>query len=257
LEILLEIYKAERKIYNQTIKGVEIIESIEENHKDEEYTPEPVEDVKEPESPKSVKVLTEESSEPENTVVRSEKSSRNINIRLGVTMICIMIIYGVKKDRVKAQRFKEEAEKFILAGTEGNKQSEYYLKFLSSVGDMHMKYGKSASDLEASYSYYEKANRILENLVGNKSITFLLSMVDIAEVYTQQKKYNEAIAFLNFVKGQIITYYGEKSIFLNRVNSCLVEAYSEMGGQTSGMAYKLSMDNVDLAMSFYGENSLF
>jgi hypothetical protein len=122
---------------------------------------------------------------------------------------------------------------------------------------MHMKYGKSAVDLETALSYYDKANGIIESMVGNKSISFLLSMVDIAEVYTQQKKYDKALGFLNFAKGQVATYYGEHSIFMNRVNSCLIEVYSEIGGQKSALAYKLSMENVDLAMKQYGEESLF
>jgi hypothetical protein len=131
----MEIYKTERKIYNDTLKESEMIESIdviEEGSKDDEYTPEPVEEIKEidPESPKIEQVEPNESSEPEKTVLKSDKQSKNINIRLGLTMINIMIIYGIKKDRVKAQRFKEEAEKFILTGAEGNQNSQYYVKYL-------------------------------------------------------------------------------------------------------------------------------
>jgi hypothetical protein len=131
----MEIYKTERKIYNETLKESEMIESIEVFEKgstNDENTPEPVEEIKEidSESPKIEHVQPDENSEPEKTVLKSDKQSKNINIRLGLTMINIMIIYGIKKDRVKAQRFKEEAEKFILTGAEGNQNSQYYVKYL-------------------------------------------------------------------------------------------------------------------------------
>lgn len=57
----------------------------------------------------------------ENIDENKNKQSRDINIRLGVTMTHIMEILALKNELQKAMRFRNEAEKYVLAGTKNDK----------------------------------------------------------------------------------------------------------------------------------------
>lgn len=275
----MSVYKAERKIYNATAKNSDQISALVEEPKAE--SPRKVneetkivevdqEDQKEEnkEAPTDAVEIATENSEQEkahtHSLVQSELSkrlegirkSRNIKVRLGMTMIEIMTIYGTKRDKLKARRFKDEAAKFILEGVDGNKNHMHLIKFLSAAGDMHVKWG-SKKDLDDAYNLYSEANKALEVIVGKKSIDFLLSMVDIGDVHLERKSYEEAEAFYQFCKTQLEEYYGKDCIFKHRINSALVEVYSAVGGETRAKAYECAMENVEIAMLFYGEQSLF
>lgn len=279
LEVLMDVYKAERKIYNATVKKSDQISALVEEPKsasprkagDEAKVVEmDQEDQKEEEKDvhnDAVEIVTEKSEQDKERSyqilqsqlskrLESVRKSRNIKVRLGMTMIEIMSIYGTKRDKLKARRFKDEAAKYILEGVDGNKNHMHFIKYLSTAGDMHVKWG-SKKDLDDAYNLYSEANKALEVIVGKKSIDFILSMVDIGDVHLERKSYEEAEAFYQFCKSQLEENYGKDCIFKHRINSALVEVYSAAGGENRAKAYECAMENVEIAMLFYEEQSIF
>lgn len=121
---------------------------------------------------------------------------------------------------------------------------------------MHIKYN-TTKDLDIAYEAYEEANNALEKSVGKKSIDFIYSMVDIGDTYLEKKQFDQAEAFFGYAIKTLNEYYGPKSVFKTRVNSCLVELYTIKGGQFRDDAFKLSMENVDIVMESYGARSMF
>lgn len=253
LEVLMNVYKAERKIYNDSAKQSEQIEPIveenlEKSTKEEQPAAEGENKVEEIEQDDKEPIVENEEASPTDTQayivtdtplakkVREIKKSRNINVRLAITMIEIMNIYSSKREKQKAKRFQEEAEKYMLEGVDGNKEHILMCKCKSSSGDMFVKYG-GTKNIDFAYKYYEEANKALENTVGKKSIDFLLSMVDIGDTYLERKSYQEAEAFYKFCKSQIEEYHGTDCIFKHRINSALVEVYSSMGGENRNKGY--------------------
>lgn len=171
-------------------------------------------------------------------------------------MIQIMEIHALKNDLQKGLTFRNAAEKYILAATNGDKKNKHYIKFLQASGHMFFK-SQDSKDISKAYDFYDEANKLLEEIVGNKSIDYLLSFVDIGEVYLYQRDYEKADAFLTFCRDEIIKYYGERSIYLNRVNSALIEVHSETKENRGDITFKYSMDNLDIATELYGEMSIF
>ena len=169
-------------------------------------------------------------------------------------MSMIMYMYAAKRDFPKAIRFQEEAEKYLMKSVEDNKNHLIIANFYQNTGDMYLRFeGKNYKDI--AYEWYDKANKILEIIVGNKSIDYIYSMVDIGDVYLEKKLYTEAEAFYLFVKSNIEEFYGSDSIFKHRINSALVEVYSGLGDKEKG--YDWSMENIDLGMKLYGDGSIF
>ena len=123
-------------------------------------------------------------------------------------------------------------------------------------GNMFFK-SQETKDIAKAYEFYDEANKLLDTVVGSKSVDFLHSMVDIGEVYLYQRNYEQALAFLNFVKNEIVKYYGESSIYKNRVNSALIEVHSETQVNKGDYNFQLSLENLRNAISLYGENSIF
>lgn len=270
LTVLLDVYKQERKIYNAEVKGKDRIQSVVADANEEGFSPIVQKDDKKvielsEDRQDGVQIQNEEQEQspgkPTNkdtfTIEKQKlKRSRNINVRLGLTMIEIMSIYASKRDKVKAQRFKEDAVKFILEGVDNNKTHTYYIKYLTSVGDMHIKFN-TEKDLDLAYAAYEEANNALEKSVGKKGIDFIYSMIDIGDTYLEKKQFDQAEAFFSYAINTLNECYGPKSVFKTRVNSCLVELNTLKGGQFREDAYKLSMENVDIVMEAYGPRSIF
>jgi tetratricopeptide (TPR) repeat protein len=264
---LTQIYKEERQIFNQDKKKNQQITSISiesprnhnsENHEEAEKNEK---DENQEVDQKEVVITEEEAPVVTNpTQSNNEKGddriNRNIKVRLGITMAEIMNIYSLKRDRVKSNRFKEEAEKFLREGLNEDKTHKYYVKYLGSVGDMLLRYG-SKKELDQAYEAYDAENKALMSTVGKYDIDFINSMCDVGDVHFERKSYEEAEAFYGHWKVQFEEVYGKDNIFKTRVNSALVELYSAMGAEYRQKAYDMAMENVDTAMKYHGENSLF
>ena len=97
--------------------------------------------------------------------------------------------------------------------------------------------------------------RFFESVLGSQSIEYIYSTCDIGDVYIEKKQYKEAEAFYQFCKSQIEEIYGVSSIFKHRVNSSLVEIYLSLG--LKDKSYEWSMENIDLGIKLYGEESIF
>ena len=151
--------------------------------------------------------IVSEDSEPEKTrpkvvipsdavsdAIRPLRKKRDIRVMLSNTMMEIMQIYASKRDKIKSKRFQNEACKYLLEGLDQNKNHILFTKFLSNVGDIHVKYGGKAN-LDTAYKNYEEANKILDTIMGKESFDFIMSMTDIGDVYLERKSYNEAEAF--------------------------------------------------------------
>lgn len=167
-----------------------------------------------------------------------------------------MEVHALKNDLKKGMTFRNAAEKYILAATKGEKNNKDYINFLKASGNMYFK-SQDSKDISKAYDFYDEANKLLEEIVGKKSINFLLSLVDIGEVYLYQRDYKKADAFLSFCKTEVVKYYGSGSIYVNRVNSALIEVYTETNENKGDITFKLSMENLQNAIGFYGEQSIF
>lgn len=301
----MEVYKEERRIYNEQTKGKNKIASIVEEKAEEkreiakepkpdanhDTTAQPAEETKvqeieevekqpaeevqaepaqqdsaEPKVQEESVAIVEVESHPKTggqgvpktefcKLIDSLKVKRNISTRIGLTMSDIMFLYAAKRDIQKATRFQEEAFKYILEGVKNNKDHLQVSIYYGNSGDMYLKFeGNKNKDI--GYEHYEKANQILEKILGSKSIDFIYSTADIGDVYLERKQYKEAEAFYTYCKSQIEEFYGKNSIFKHRINSALVEVYSAIGeGKTKG--YDCAMENVDLGMRLYGDESIF
>lgn len=129
-------------------------------------------------------------------------------------------------------------------------------KYLSTAGDIYLKYG-GKTNLTRAYELYDESNKTLEAIVGKAGIDFIYSMTDIGDVYLEQKSLEEAEAFYTHSKSEVEKYYGADSIFKARINSSLIEVYSAMGNQNREKGYLCAMENIDLAQKIYGDMSIF
>lgn len=266
--MLTDIYKKERKIFNEASKASEKISSIVEDQSESAAKEHPKEESKEdPQmqvestdkiddgvAASAIPVLKIDSQPEFVKYIDSIKIKREINYRLGATMSLIMYMYATKRDFSKAIRFQEEAEKFLMKSLNGNKNHIIIAHFYQNTGDMYLRFeGKKYKDI--AYEWYDRANKILDSIVGGKSIDCIYSMADVGDVYLEKKSYAEAEAFYLFAKEKIEEIYGPDSIFKHRINSALIEAYSGLGTKDKG--YDCAMENVDLAIKQYGDSSIF
>ena len=269
LKVLMDVYKEERKIFNQNKNKEQQISSISEEVTQQTKTEEEAKVVQvsdQDEQPQvlindGVAIAEEELVEDKPTLAHSksvskDKQNRNIQVRLGTTMTEIMNVFSMKRDKIKAHRFREEAEKHFLEGLAGDRTNKYFIRYLASVGDMYLRFG-SKSELDEAYKLYDEANKTLELTKGKDDSEFLLSMVDIGNVYLEKKSYTEAEAFYTFSNSEFERLHGNNWIFKHRANSALVDVYSSSGAEHKQKAYDYSMGNVNMAMAYYGENSLF
>lgn len=264
ITLLTDIYKKERNIYNEASKNSDKINWIIEEKSDDHLKNETKESSEIP-NESAVKIDDGEAASAMSPVtfekpsefvkyVDSLKVKRNINYRLGSTMSLIMYMYATKRDFSKAIRFQEEAEKYLMKSLNGNKNHIIIANFYQNTGDMYLRFeGKKYKDI--SYEWYDRSNKIHESIAGSKSIDCIYSIVDIGDVYLEKKSYSEAEAFYLFAKNKIEEIYGQDSIFKHRINSALVEVYTGLGTKEKG--YDCAMDNVDIGMRQYGDNSIF
>jgi tetratricopeptide (TPR) repeat protein len=220
LKVLMDVYKEERKIYNQNKNKEQQISSISEEVTQQTKTEEEAKVVQvsdQDEQPQvlindGVAIAEEELVEDKPTLAHSksvskDKQNRNIQVRLGTTMTEIMNVFSMKRDKVKAHRFREEAEKHFLEGLAGDRTNKYFIRYLASVGDMYLRFG-SKSELDEAYNLYDEANKTLELTKGKDDSEFLLSMVDIGNVYLEKKSYTEAEAFYTFSNSEFERLHG-------------------------------------------------
>ena len=234
IDLLLEILKNERKIYKELTNNI-ANKLINENEGEELQNSEPA---MKADSDDGLKVEDVDSAPTENShaiskteferTIDSLKIKRSIHYQLGITMSQIMYIHAVKRDYSKAVTFKTEAEKYLLESVNHDKNHYIIAQFYQNVGDMHLRID-GAKDKDIAYEFYDKANKIFELVVGNISIDYIYSLIDVADVYLEKRQYEEAEAFYQFGKSKIEEIYGVNSIFKHRVNSSLIEIYSVKG----------------------------
>lgn len=159
-------------------------------------------------------------------------------------MKMIMNVYASMRQYKNSEKFEKGArELYNKAFKENNHQVEY-VSFLNILGDNYLKIGGVEGHAKAM-DCYQEASWILAEICGDESIDFLLSLIDIGDVYLEQKEFDKAKSFYLLSMDKITTLYGSNSIFLHWVNAALVELYTANGGEFKSL-YS-SLDNLRLA----------
>lgn len=136
----------------------------------------------------------------------------------------------------------------------GSTASVEFISFLNILGDNYLKVG-GTDGYEKAMECYQEASQLLAEICGDESMDFLLSLIDIGDVYLEQKEYDKAKSFYLLSLDRISSLYGQNSIFIHRVNAALVELYTATGGEFKSI--HSSLDNLRLAQETYGEDSLY
>lgn len=124
LDLLMDLYKEQRRIYNKTVKAGEEAKEVnlaepkeQEGEAKEEEKDHPKEEDKDAveiasehsETEKVQEELSVYSDDPVSAELRKIRRRRNINVQLATTMVEIMQLYATRREKEKSFRFETEA----------------------------------------------------------------------------------------------------------------------------------------------------
>lgn len=130
-----------------------------------------------------------------------------------------------------------------------------YVSFLNILGDNKLKLG-GKENYESALECYMDASQILREVCGEESMDFLLSLVDIGDVYLETKELEKAKSFYLLTLEKIISLFGPNCIFMQRINSALSELYTAMGTEEFKNE-TIALDNLRIAKETYGDQSIY
>jgi hypothetical protein len=128
-------------------------------------------------------------------------------------MKMIMNVYSSMRMYKNSQKFEKGARDLFKKVFGDDINHVEYVQFLNIVGDNYLKIG-GKEGYQTALDCYLDASSSLNQICGEESMDFILSLIDIGDVYLEQKEFEKAKSFYLLGKNRVVSIYGENSIFL-------------------------------------------